>query len=550
MSDLANDLEAACSAVKRFGPDSIDALLDTIDEKNFEGATVSSALVIDLLKACKNARGFSQILEISEIFGDLNKPDITLLNCQAQIDTGFPKVAIRKLNCLARSLDEGDNDRLLSETLGLLGRAYKQEFVIAMHSGNLDYASTSLQKSFKQHLSAYALDKAWHGANLAALAWRAEHEQIVLDFSAKAIGEKLLKDIGGTVNPNPWTVSAQAQAYMAMNDWETGRARYEDYIRRLQQVSGRSTAFEIFGDVRQLKEIWLAGRDLVTGSDGILELIEDKIARIAIPGCNSKEAREFRAALSACGDDAGRELQAMVAGSDIIPVAEMCRVVNNAATVGKISNQDGVAVGTGFLLSSRPLGFSEAPTIFITNNHVLALERKYENQVLPKDARLTFESWSEGVPNQFRVEKILWESPDNELDITVLMLEGLPNGVQVAKIGTPPDQFPTPRTPAMALDRVHPIGHPDGGALSLSMAGNRVIDHDLFLGTDGTRCLHYAANTRPGSSGGPVFARSGNLVAIHRAAKTSQFKDSLLPIEKNYLANEGVWVQCLIAQCN
>jgi endonuclease G len=94
---------------------------------------------------------------------------------------------------------------------------------------------------------------------------------------------------------------------------------------------------------------------------------------------------------------------------------------------------------------------------------------------------------------------------------------------------------------------VHPIGHPEGGPLSLSLAGNEVIDHDLFRGPRGVRRLHYKANTKEGSSGSPVFGESGQVVAVHRAMAKQPIAGTSVQHIPTYAANEGIGIGCIIS---
>jgi len=545
---LDEELAAACAAVEEYGPASIEMLLDRIEEQEQAGVPAATEIVFALMQACKHARGFRQMLEIGEIFGDRDDPSLALLVCQARIDTGDHRSATRKLKRMLADVLEGGNQKLASETLGLLGRAHKQEFVEQITMGDTDRAADALRDSVECYEQAYPLDRAWHGANLAALVWRAEHEKIDLPTSGSAVGQRLLQDLGNPSNPDPWTVAALAQGYMAQNDWDSGYSRYEEYFRRLRKVKGRSAAFALYGDIRQLNEIWLANSGTVPGATEISEMLHERMASTALPGCNSGEVTKLLTAIGVDGVDPEEELQAIVASGEIIPVDEMCRVVENRHVVAKVTDSsDPQKGGTGFLIDAKPFGLENAHAVFVTNNHVVATQLRSQNQIHADDAVVSFESWAGSGTEDFRINKVLAESPCEEYDVTIAVLEHLPEAARFAVLKSPEERFLSPQPNAMALGRVHPFGHPGHGPLCLSLAGNEVIDHDLFKGHRGVRRMHYRANTKKGYSGGPVFGKSGHVVAVHRATTQRRIEGTPVRHGPNYNANEGVGIGCIVS---
>jgi hypothetical protein len=333
---------------------------------------------------------------------------------------------------------------------------------------------------------------------------------------------------------------------MAQLEWDSGYAGYVEYYRRLRRVEGRSAAFSLYGDIRQLTEIWLANTGEVPETAEIAQMLREQIPRTLLPGISSQDADNMLAALGTVGVDPEEELQAMVASGEIIPVEEMCRVIENRHVVAKVTDRDGDPIGTGFLLDAQLFGLSGVPAVFVTNNHVIATEPTYEGQIASEQALIEFQSWEEG-PAQFTINYVLRESPKDQHDITVCLLNDLPNNVSCASVKSPEERFLPPRPAVGSLGRVHPIGHPEGGPLSLSLAGNEVVDHDLFKGPRGVRRVHYKANTKRGSSGCPVFGKSGHVVAVHRAYTTKKIDGTPVPHAPNYGVNEGVGIGSIVA---
>jgi endonuclease G len=335
---------------------------------------------------------------------------------------------------------------------------------------------------------------------------------------------------------------------MAQSDWDSGYSRYEEYFRRLRTIKGRSAAFSLYGDIRQLSEIWLADSGEVPEAAEIVEMLRERMARTALPGVSSQDTSQMLTAIGTMGVDPEEELQAIVASGEIIPVEEMCRVIENRHVVAKVTDPYGSPKGTGFLLDARPLGITDTHAVFVTNNHVVATAPTSEVQQLPPHvARIDFQSWENDSVATFTIKEVKAESPHCEHDITVCTLEDLPADANVAKVKSPEEHFLRPRVSPGPLGRVHPIGHPEGGPLSLSLAGNEVIDHDLFRGPRGVRRLHYKANTKEGSSGSPVFGESGQVVAVHRAMAKQPIAGTSVQHIPTYAANEGIGIGCIIS---
>ena len=70
---------------------------------------------------------------------------------------------------------------------------------------------------------------------------------------------------------------------------------------------------------------------------------------------------------------------------------------------------------------------------------------------------------------------------------------------------------------------------------------------DLLIDRD-DKFVHYRAPTRPGNSGGPVFDRGWNLVALHHAGHEAMPRLNGHP--GRYPANEGIWIEAIRRKLN
>jgi S1-C subfamily serine protease len=197
--------------------------------------------------------------------------------------------------------------------------------------------------------------------------------------------------------------------------------------------------------------------------------------------------------------------------------------------VARIADGSGRAKGTGFVVAAIDLGLDAvAPDelLLITNAHVISLDQA-AGAVPWEDAEITFED--DESRTSYHVQDVLWSSPEEDLDVTVLRtqppLEGRP-AVPVANV------VPVPGA------RVYVIGHPQGRALSWSIYDNKLLKR-------GERYLHYRTPTEQGSSGSPVFNRDWKLIGLHH------YGNRMIEIDggdEPQPANEGITIGAIQAR--
>lgn len=182
-------------------------------------------------------------------------------------------------------------------------------------------------------------------------------------------------------------------------------------------------------------------------------------------------------------------------------------------------------LGTGFLVDGAAVHSGFPAVVLVTNAHVISQD---DPQALEPDRALVSFRALEDAGATYRIKRILWSSPPQALDTTIVELDGRPEAAlpsPVARRRPQLDVEPPPRT--------YIIGHPSGTEqVMLSVADNQLLDYDDVR-------VQYRTPTMGGSSGSPVFNRSWELIAVHHAG--SMHMKRLGGQGGTYPANEGIW---------
>jgi Trypsin-like peptidase domain len=224
-----------------------------------------------------------------------------------------------------------------------------------------------------------------------------------------------------------------------------------------------------------------------------------------------------------------------------------------ASAVARIDNKFGDS-GTGFVCKARDLGLPFDGYVLVTCNHVVcdpeipgATPGSPQSRH-PDHMTVTFEMRG---PQQYRC-KVIWQSPVDKLDVTVLrLLPGLP--VSIAD-GAPFLPLAT-REPQLWINlprggrrhqRLFALHHPGGRKLALSFEDNDFTDMHPRPGTLVPNLIYYRTPTEYGSSGAPILSEALEVVAMHRAGM-----ETARGGEKGAKAvsteNEGVSIQSIRA---
>jgi hypothetical protein len=400
----------------------------------------------------------------------------------------------------------------LSEFEGLQGRILKQRFV---QTEDLD----QLVMATNHYLSRYEnlpTHPHWHGVNAVALRAREERAGLVSPggVSAAKLAARVCKQAKQAYKDKPsdhWAAATVSETCLAMDDCDGA----ELWLRRFIEHP-EAGPFDLDSYSRQLQEIWQGSP---VGGTSCADLLATLIAR-------HLERDQARLTVSAPQVQALRaDLQGLeknFSGEIGFSVRDVKALLARCASIGCVTIVSGVRLGTGFLVRGVSLkaGYGEAP-VLLTNAHVLP-------DVVPLDgARVSFELESEaaGKPVSYPVGELLFTSPPDKLDVSIVRLEGLPPKM-------PPLELAAQLPLIDAKSRAYVVGHPQGGGLQISLHDSELIDVD-----DEERLLHYRTPTDPGSSGSPVFNSRWEVIALHHSGSSKTRK---LHGEGTYEANEGI----------
>jgi V8-like Glu-specific endopeptidase len=462
-------------------------------------------------------------------------PEIVKLQAQTFIDRGKPGTALVLLEAIANS------DQFV-EAHGLMGRAWKQIFFDAQDKTS-ELAKQALAKSFNQYKIAYGGEpggNVWVGLNMLALAAFANRQgiQIPLDIEIPSWADKLLKSLEAlpTAQQDNWYHASAAEAYLGKDDLDSAQKHIGTYVQ-----SPDTTAFALAGTLRQFTDLWQLDKRgdqgmgiiqalraaLLKKTDGLLDLTPEQVSK-ALMG--AKPPRN--------------QLEAIL-GRDGLETYEWLRTgFERARAVGVIRTLADGRIGTGFLVAAKNfIPSAEAEFLVMTNAHVVSDAPEDRPAAHAEDAQIIFEAVDKG--KEYEFTEVVWRSPVPHLDCALLRLSEQPQGIEPLPFDKvlPPNDF---------QQRVYVIGYPGGRDLAFSLQDNLLVDHEGAPGgqpPDPLVCrLQYRAPTAPGSSGSPVFSAKGwKVLALHHAGSESMPK--LNGKAGRWPANEGIWIQSILAAC-
>ena len=146
--------------------------------------------------------------------------------------------------------------------------------------------------------------------------------------------------------------------------------------------------------------------------------------------------------------------------------------------------------------------------------------------LLPSDAVANFQV----AGARSRLGQVVWSSPVEELDCTIVRLEG-PPPAQPLELAKQPVTYKTPPS------RFYIIGHPGGG---ISSSRSRTTCSSAAT----LACSITAPRPRAGSSGSPVFDDGWRVVYLHHAGDAYLARLDGQP--GTYEANEGIAIAAVL----
>jgi hypothetical protein len=473
------------------------------------------------LKALRRKRYFDEMSMFAEAMLQTGHDDeaTRITYAQALIDSGRPTAALAML----RDLEEAGPDDT-AEVEGLIGRAHKQMYVARAAA---PVAKLALGKAIGAYHRAYAEDperRIWHGVNTAALLARARQDDVVVPGypSPEEIAEGVLATIeaehAATGAVEVWDLATAAEACVVLG-------RYDDaagWLARYVDPAQGADAFELASTQRQFIEVWRFDPASEPGAL-VLPMLQAAILE------RSEESRVEVEAAEVATDSTAPALERVLGHAGMVSLQWYRLGLARGRAVALISSRMGEPTGTGFIVDGAALADGLRGPVLVTNSHVIDPDRP--EALHPEDAVVSFQEQGDGASgvDEYQVDELIWSSPPDRLDTSVVRLAGDVDGRELCPTATR-----MPRNDGK--QRVYVIGHPQGRALSYSIDDNALLDYD-------DRVMHYRAPTEPGSSGSPVFNRNWDVVGLHHAGslKTRRLHGE----DGTYAANEGIRLEAI-----
>jgi V8-like Glu-specific endopeptidase len=245
----------------------------------------------------------------------------------------------------------------------------------------------------------------------------------------------------------------------------------------------------------------------------------------------------------------GLDLEAVIGTDDSLWLTFLSQGLTAARAVGRVVSVDGLPVtpvGTGVLVSRR---------LLLTNHHVIP-DPAAANRMGVQLGYEYNDDGTERAPQLYRFDPDAAFFTDTDMDFTVVAvadLNGAPAGDPYGVVRLIADQGK-----ALKSERLNVIHHPGGDRKRVSVRENRFVAEDDIW-------VRYTSDTRPGSSGAPVFNDQWEMVALHHAGVPARDGVAAMLIDADpaagygdpatngagspatgYIANEGVRVSRII----
>ena len=518
------------------------ACQDLVEYARSTGQVPDPAATRELLELLRGSRHFEALSVLADVLIRMGRDELVVSRQYAQglIDQGLLIAAREVLGGVIRRATDDPTE--YSETRGLMGRLNKQIYVDARGRPS-DLARRALRQAIASYREVYDEDPQkhlWHGVNLIALMHRARADGIAIKglpnpaVLANTIVEAVRNPQGRTVEA--WDYGSAAEACIALGDWDAATHWLEQYV--ADQSTDR---FALAGTLRQLTEVWRftaetpeAGQLVVALSGALLKSRDGRLELTA------RQLQHTAAAL----DNPGPRLERVLGTVGLQTITWLRAGMERARSVALIRGPGGRGIGTGFLVRGGDLHPALGDElVVVTNAHVVS-ELQDDSGIEPDQALITFDAQNgtAGTQAYYRVQKLLWGSPKQHLDTSLLRLDPAVQSIAPCPIAK--------SLPPLNNDqRVYVIGHPKGGELSFSLQDNELLDHEgppAGAPSQPERCLiHYRAPTEPGSSGSPVFneAPDWQVIGLHHAG--GEYVRKLNGRSGTYAANEAIWIQSI-----
>jgi hypothetical protein len=487
-----------------------------------------------LVETLRNSRDYEAMARLAEAISRVDPKDAKnrRLYGQALIETGKATVAIDLLQSLIRRIGKGDPEVL--EATGLLGRANKQIFFDAG-----DKSAPVARDALKQAIAAYRKvfeEKAstWHGVNLLALVANGRRLGVSIPAVLKPadIAAKVMQSLAAvpTEKRDEWYLSTVAEANLALENWQAVEDNLRAYV-----AQPNASAFPLASTLRQFTEIWnLESTERGKGLVGIL-----RAALMKLPGgtleVDPGELQRLRQE-----QPSAVQLEAVLGEHGAQTYQWWKTGMTRALSVASIRQRLGSRIGTGFLVRAGDIGIAPADELVVLTNFHVVNEQGASPGIRPDQAEVVFEAVD--AATAYTIDKILWSSPPEQCDASVLR-------VTKPIVGITP--LPIARAlPALGESaQVYVVGYPGGRDLAFSFQDNELLDHEGppagHPQIPGVCRVHYRAPTEGGSSGSPVFNSAlWEVIGLHHKGGRMGMPH-LNGVAGTYAANEGIAIQSI-----
>ncbi|HEX3528213.1 MAG TPA: tetratricopeptide repeat-containing protein, partial [Thermoanaerobaculia bacterium] len=442
--DPQASLKAIEGAAESFNQEEAERLSKDLINGLEHGEKIEAATARKILGALRRKGWFALLEKVAEAlcFTEQDDAQVRRQYAQALIDQGKIPAAVYVIESLiTRTADDPAEN---AEARGLLGRIYKQLYVNAVNAGgspNLALNRLNIQRAVDAYLSVYGSDPAthlWHGINAAALSARAARDGVALSQGPDpaAIARDILATLAARGKKaaalNAWDLATGAEAHLVLGDATNALLWLARYVQEKD-----ADAFEIASTLRQLTEVWgltidkapgmillpLLQSNLLQRRGGSIVLDRDKLAELRQKTADAAPALDK--AIDAAPPPKNYE---KVLGKEGVVTMGWYKIgLDRAQVVAKVLNPAGDGFGTGFLVRGKDLMPALGDELLLlTNAHVVstdAVVREKYGSLEPSDATVAFETFAAAREQQFKVKKLLWTSPPDQLDASLLRLD-------------------------------------------------------------------------------------------------------------------------------
>lgn len=503
------------------------------------GTDTELAQARDLVEELRNARQYPEMVQLAEALSRRLPGDARnrRLYAQALIEQGLVTAAIDVLKPLATQLPQDHPEH--PESIGLLGRAYKQIFFDAG-----DKTADAAREALKQAIAIYRKPfdenpaNTWHGVNLLALLTRARRLglRVAADLKPEEVARQVIAQLENVApqKRDAWHLPTLAEAYLGLGDWAKVESALKSYV-----ADDKAPAFLIASTLRQFTQVWDI-ESIDARGQALADILRARLLEVSQGGVQLSPAELQRA--RAVVDPPAGQLEAVLGDCGAKTWSWWKTGLDRASAVCSIRAKLGQRMGTGWLVRAGSLNLTPADDLLVmTNFHVVNAEGA-DNAITPDAAEVVFEAVDPS--KAYTVKEIVWSAPLERHDCTLLRLSEPLAGIvplPLAKV------LPTLESTA----RVYVIGHPGGRDLAFSLQDNELLDHEGppqgKLPIPDVCRVHYRAPTEGGSSGSPVFnAALWEVIALHhKGGKLGMPR--LNGQSGTYAANEGIALHSIVA---